>query len=770
MNEKPTTIAVQFDGIPLSIKKIPRWVMWKLVEIGNGETKRWSKLPMQTSHKAASSTDASTWVDFFTAQEAYGRGGFDGVGIVFTGEDDIVGIDLDDVRDPATGALTQFAQNILDNVEGYAEVSPSGTGVKIFTRANMSHAHVDHKIGLEIYPTARFFTVTGHIVGGDLPASIQDLSPYIPERTLVRSGDPLANYNPPVDGYDLARVETEILAELDPNCGYTDWLNVGFALHHQFGGNYEALELWERWSFNDGNVSNYTPNACDSKWGTFKGSGATLRSLIFKVKQKTIKEALARGEVILDPTNPLDCAKQFMSSIFNSEEGIKLVHYAEEFFVYVGTHYEFIEDLTIRSELYKFLERCKKLNKKGDLQPFSPAATMVSAIIDAVKGITHLENRPNTKPPVWFPDFAANKPRAEKLVSVSNGLFYFEQGVLLPHTKGFFTKNSLPFNYDQNATCPQWLKFLDDMWGDDTESIDLLQEFFAYILSGDSKQQKFLNIIGPRRSGKGTINKVLISLLGEHNTVAPQLSELCETFGLQPWISKMLASFTDARLVGRDSVGIVSQLLRIVGNDTITVNRKNKESWNGYLPTRIVIYSNEALQLQENSNALSGRMLVLQMTNSFFGREDINLADKLITELSGIFNWALDGHRRRVSRLGEKFIQPKSGQATLDMIAELNNPLSEFMMDSVVFEKGASVNKDDVFTCYRRWVVRKNLQAGSELSFKRRFIAATQEHGVSTGLDRTNGQTQHVYTNMRLTPKAQAFINSTTDFENQEIF
>lgn len=770
MNEKPTTIAVQFDGIPLSIKKIPRWVMWKLVEIGSGDTKRWSKLPMQTNHKAASSTDASTWVDFFTAQEAYGRGGFDGVGIVFTGEDDIVGIDLDDVRDPETGALTQFAQNILDNVEGYAEVSPSGTGVKIFTRANMSHAHVDHKIGLEIYPTARFFTVTGHIVGGDLPAGTQDLTPYIPERTIVRSGDPLANYNPPVDGYDLARVETEILAELDPNCGYTDWLNVGFALHHQFSGNYEALELWERWSFNDGNVSNYTPNACDSKWGTFKGSGATLRSLIFKVNQKAVKEALARGEIILDPTNPLDCGKQFLASIFNSEEGVKLVHYAEEFFVYVGTHYEFIEELTIRSELYKFLERCKKLSKKGELQPFSPSATAVSAIIDAVKGITHLENKPNTKPPVWFPEFSANKPRAEKLVSVSNGLFYFEQGVLLPHTKGFFTKNSLPFNYDQNATCPQWIAFLKDVWGDDQESIDLLQEFFAYILSGDSKQQKFLNIIGPRRSGKGTINKVLISLLGEHNTVAPQLSELCETFGLQPWISKMLASFTDARLVGRDSVGIVSQLLRIVGNDTITVNRKNKESWNGYLPTRIVIYSNEALQLQENSNALSGRMLVLQMTNSFFGREDINLADKLITELSGIFNWALDGHRRRVSRLGEKFIQPKSGQATLDMIAELNNPLSEFMTDSIIFEKGAVVGKDDVFTCYRRWVVRKNLQAGSELSFKRRFIAATQEHGVSTGLDRSNGQSRHVYTNMKLTPKAQAFIDSTSDFENQEIF
>jgi hypothetical protein len=131
---------------------------------------------------------------------------------------------------------------------------------------------------------------------------------------------------------------------------------------------------------------------------------------------------------------------------------------------------------------------------------------------------------------------------------------------------------------------------------------------FGYILSGDSSQQKFFNIIGPRRSGKGTINKVLVSLLGQHNTVAPQLDELCDTFGLQPWLGKLLASFTDARAPERNRGAVVSQLLRIVGGDTVTVNRKNKEAWSGYLPTRIVIYSNEALQLER---AVSNMTLVI---------------------------------------------------------------------------------------------------------------------------------------------------------------
>jgi phage/plasmid-associated DNA primase len=192
---------------------------------------------------------------------------------------------------------------------------------------------------------------------------------------------------------------------------------------------------------------------------------------------------------------------------------------------------------------------------------------------------------------------------------------------------------------------------------------------FGYIISGDTRQQKFFNLIGPRRSGKGTINKVLVALLGQHNTVAPELGELCDTFGLQPWLGKLLASFTDARAPERNRSSVVSQLLRIVGGDTITVNRKNKEAWNGYLPTRIVIYSNEVLQLTENSNALTGRMIVLKMTKSFWSKEDTDLSHKLEQELSGIFNWAMLGLQRRLER-GGYFLQPDSGKDLLEVMAK----------------------------------------------------------------------------------------------------
>jgi putative DNA primase/helicase len=766
---RPTALQVKFDNIPMTLKMIPRWVVWQFVEVENGDARKWAKIPLQAATGLrASSTNPDTWADFLTAQKAYLTGKYDGIGFVFINSDNLIGIDLDDCVDANGQVATEDAATMLENIDGYAERSPSATGVKIFTRTTLQSAHVDHAKGLEIYPHARYFTVTGHHIQGAIPEHEIDLSPFIPPRTIHRSGDDFADYTPPVDDYDLARVEREILTHLPPDCGYTDWLMVGMAMHHQFQGSDDALEMWDNWSYQNGDCPSYSPNECRRKWATFsKKGGATLRSLIFKINQTKKQEALARGEIVLDQA-PLDHARNFLEANHTTEEGVRLVHYSEDYFVHRATHYEEVEEATIRSQLYKFLDKCKKTDRRGNLVPFMPTPATVTAALDATKALTHLENHANTKPPVWLDGYAQGKPAASKLISVKNGLFHLEESVLLPHSLGFFTQNSLPFDYDPYAKCPTWEMFLTQIWGHDQESIDTLQEIFGYVLSGDTRQQKFFNVIGPRRSGKGTINKVLVELLGQHNTVAPELGELCDTFGLQPWLGKLLASFTDARAPERNRSAVVSQLLRIVGGDTVTVNRKNKEAWNGYLPTRIIVYSNEVLQLTENSNALTGRMIVLKMTQSFYGKEDTELASKLMKELSGIFNWSMVGLRRRMER-GGHFLQPTSGVDLLEIMEDLSNPINLFYRDVLIEDPEGTVDKDDLFKVFKKWSQEKGMHPGTDLSFKRKFLAATQDKPISTAVSRVEGRRENVYRGVKLTDKAQGFVNSLSEF-NERIF
>jgi putative DNA primase/helicase len=157
-------------------------------------------------------------------------------------------------------------------------------------------------------------------------------------------------------------------------------------------------------------------------------------------------------------------------------------------------------------------------------------------------------------------------------------------------------------------------------------------------------------------------------------------------------------------------------------------------------------------------------MIVLKMSKSFFNKEDTELAHKLEQELGGIFNWAMDGLKRRVSR-GGHFVQPTSGKEYLDLMAELGNPLAVFAETALDFDPTAKVRKEDVFACYKHWALKKSMAPGTEQAFKRRFLAATQEQFVKSEEIRQNGERVSVYLGVSLKPKAQKYVDSIETFD-----
>jgi putative DNA primase/helicase len=148
-------------------------------------------------------------------------------------------------------------------VQGYAEVSPSGTGIKLFAKTNLDGSRTKKEVGVELYKDGRYFTVTGHRLNGHdhVVDDVQDLAWFV-ERVwaeqLSESGSvdaderALANYKPVLEDWDLDRVMTEVLPYLDPDGGYEEWLKVGAALHHQGVGSEEWLEAWDSWSAQSG--------------------------------------------------------------------------------------------------------------------------------------------------------------------------------------------------------------------------------------------------------------------------------------------------------------------------------------------------------------------------------------------------------------------------------------------------------------------------------------------------------------------------------------
>jgi len=312
-NGRPTALPVQFENIPQELKDIARWVLWRNVQRTKPDgTKVWAKLPLSINGSAASSTDPSTWATYDDVADEMLMGNYDGIGLILG--DDVQGIDLDDCRDPATGELTELAQEVLDNVEGYAEVSPSGTGIKLFSKTNLDASRTKKEVGVELYRDGRYFTVTGHRINGhdSLPLFEQDLGWFVrkvwaEELTPAVSGDAgeraLMAYKAPLEGWDLDRVVDEILPHLDPDCGYGDWLQVGQILHHQGEGDPEWCEAWDQWSAGSGK---WVEGYCAEKWGSFnqtrtQGRGVlTLATLIKQTKDKREAAVLDERDQLMD--------------------------------------------------------------------------------------------------------------------------------------------------------------------------------------------------------------------------------------------------------------------------------------------------------------------------------------------------------------------------------------------------------------------------------------------------------------------------------------
>jgi putative DNA primase/helicase len=446
------------------------------------------------------------------------------------------------------------------------------------------------------------------------------------------------------------------------------------------------------------------------------------------------------------------------------------VFWREEHYRWDGSAWRPLPDKELRAELCQAIKReADRLNaiavqqwraaRGTDAQGKSqtvPTAFRVtnrlgSDVLHALAGLTVLPSSVNT--PCWLGNAHPPLP-AEEMIACRNGLVHvpsFAEGdrTVYPATPQFFSQNALDYRFDPDAGTPrEWLRFLRALWPDDQQAREALQEWFGYLLLPDTSQQKILLMCGPRRSGKGTVARVLRRLVGEMNVCAPTLSGLGTNFGLWPLLGKTVATVSDARLSGRtDAAVVVERLLSISGEDAQTIDRKNLSQVTAKLPVRFVILTNELPRLADSSGALVGRLIVLRLTRSWYGQEDKALTDKLLAELPGILLWAIAGWKRLQER--GRFVQPDSGHRMVEDMEDLSSPIGAFIRECCEVGAGHEVAVKELFDRWKRWCEDKGRkEAGTEQVFGRDLRAAVP--GIDVRQPRTESGRVRFYTGLRI--------------------
>lgn len=427
------------------------------------------------------------------------------------------------------------------------------------------------------------------------------------------------------------------------------------------------------------------------------------------------------GFVVLDRRDPLPSARKLVATNYTTK-GLRTLHYYRGvFYQWNGSSYVEGDHDAIRTAIWLFLEQAFHQKIDG-VERFQPNRVRVADIFSALAAVCEL--RGDTETPCWLGE-NSDLPAAQEFLAVKNGLLHLPSGDLYTPSPEYFCLSSAHADFNAEAPEPKrWSQFLSQIWPDDRQSIDALQEIFGLLLSPDTSQQKIILIVGPKRSGKGTMSRILTELLGHKSVCNPTLASLETNFGLAPLIGKSVAIIGDARLSGRTDQSKVSErLLSISGEDGQTVDRKHLSAWTGRLSVRFIIMTNELPRLADASGALASRFIVLQMQNSFYGKEDRGLAAQLLLELPGILNWALVGYSR-LRRRGH-LIQPESARDAIDELEALGSPIATFLKERCRTEPGLQCPVSCVYSEWKLWCeANGRREPGTTATFGRDLRAA----------------------------------------------
>lgn len=314
------------------------------------------------------------------------------------------------------------------------------------------------------------------------------------------------------------------------------------------------------------------------------------------------------------------------------------------------------------------------------------------------------------------------------------------------------TRRVLPFDAPRPDTIAKqppmaWIGFLQSVWGEDVEAIACIHEILGYLLSGGMEHQKMFVFVGPPRAGKGVVIRLLSALFGPAFG-SFKVAALDKDFAMQSMLGKSVIVDPDVRRgrgVGRDDGAIAERLLSTSAADPQRIARKYGSDMLTTLQCRIVMAANPPFGLSDIGSALSKRMVIVQFPKSFLGREDLNLADKLLKELPQIVMLALDGLYALTAR--GRFVEPASSQVERDAARHIESPMTSFLEEECVLQEGVETPCLQLYEAAKQWAMR----TGHRQMSNTRFSEVLRQQGITRKRPKLDGIRQpRVYVGIRL--------------------
>ncbi len=284
------------------------------------------------------------------------------------------------------------------------------------------------------------------------------------------------------------------------------------------------------------------------------------------------------------------------------------------------------------------------------------------------------------------------------LINVKNGMYDVLKGQLVPHDERYHSTMQLNVTFDQQAQCPRFMQFLQETL--EADQIPLIQEMLGYCLIPVARAQKCFVLVGEASAGKSVLLRVISDiLLGDENVSHVSWQALNERFKPAELFGRLANVFADLPTKNIDDNGIFKAL---VGEDKLTVERKNKDPFS-FMSTARLIFSCNSIPRNygDRSEGFYRRLIIIRYTHAVpKDKRDPGLVDKLKSEADGFFQFALEGLRRLIANDYE-FSVTESNVLELQKYREDSNSVLAFVKECCELDPDAMTATVDFYTKYK---------------------------------------------------------------------
>ena len=321
------------------------------------------------------------------------------------------------------------------------------------------------------------------------------------------------------------------------------------------------------------------------------------------------------------------------------------------------------------------------------------------------------------------------------ILGVSNGVVNLRTGRLQAPDPKYLITRQCGARYLPGSKCSSWLKFLNDVFNADKETIETIQRALGYTLTGSVTEEVLFICYGRGSNGKSVFNNIVATVMGAYGRVAPTgLLTMRREGDSSP--RNDLASLAGARFVSINELQtgdrLDEQIVKLLaGREPIAARFLHKEFFEFQPVLKAWLRTNHKPIVTGDDDGIWRRLVVIPFLQQFSGAgKDPNLEDKLLAERDGILEWMLEG-ALKWQKDGLKL-----SPLVLREVAAYRNEsdlLGQFLSDACAQDSNGKIEQSTLYTRYRDWSHENGLRPLAKASFTRRLAERGFEEARSNG-------------------------------------